>query len=183
MISTSNPRLLGAVAVAGGASWIATAAILTADRDGVRADEITTTAAHVAIGAMSLALVLTVAGVLLLSRSIPTSRAPWVVVVGQLLLAGASTVSNVRGEDAAWFVVAAPIANALWLFGSIATAAALRRAGVGRPVAIGLPLVWVGAIPLSVAGCAALSGAYWIAVGLGAVLAVRPRPAATAPVV
>ena len=73
------------------------------------------------------------------------------------------------------------LANALWLFGSIATARALRRAGSSRALAFGLPAAWLCAIPFSLLGCSVLAGAYWIAVGLGAVLAAPSRPLVAAP--
>lgn len=172
----ANPRLLGAIAAAGGLAWTVVAGLQIVRADGVRDDVVATTAAHVALSAMAFALVTTVAGLILLARSIPGSRAPLVAGAGQLLLAVASTSSNIRGEDASWFVVAAPVANALWFFGSIAMARALRQAGASRPLAFGLPLVWAGAIPLSLLGFGVFSGAYWITVGLGAVLAIPTRP-------
>lgn len=173
----ANPRLLGAIAAAGGVAWTIGGGLQIMRADGVRDDVVATTAAHVALSAMAFALVTTIAGLVLLARSIPGSRAPLVAGAGQLLLAVASTSSNIRGDDASWFVVAAPVANALWLFGSIAMARALRKAGASRLVAFGLPLVWAGAIPLSLLGFGVLSGAYWITVGLSAVIALPTRPA------
>jgi hypothetical protein len=63
-------------------------------------------------------------------------------------------------------VVVAPITNALWLFGSIALAVSLKRAGsVPRWVYLCLPLVWVGGIPLSTLGGGLISGAYLLTLG------------------
>ena len=63
-------------------------------------------------------------------------------------------------------MVVAPITNALWLFGSIALAISLKRAGhVPRWVYLGLPIVWVGSIPLGTLGGGLIAGAYWLAVG------------------
>jgi hypothetical protein len=63
-------------------------------------------------------------------------------------------------------VVVAPITNALWLFGSIALAVSLKRAGrVPRWVYLGLPFVWVAGIPLDTLGGRLIAGAYWLAVG------------------
>ena len=63
-------------------------------------------------------------------------------------------------------MVVAPLANAGWLFGSIAMAVSLKRAGrVPGAIAIGLPLSWVATLPLAVVGGGVVAGVYWMATG------------------
>ncbi|WP_205696625.1 hypothetical protein [Conexibacter sp. SYSU D00693] len=51
------------------------------------------------------------------------------------------------------------------LFGSVALAVSLRRAGrVPAALAIGLPLTWLAALPLSMVGGGIVAGACWLVV-------------------
>ena len=51
---------------------------------------------------------------------------------------------------ASWFNAIAPLTNAVWLFGSIALAVSLKRAGhVATAMAVGLPMAWIGTIPMA----------------------------------
>ena len=85
---------------------------------------------------------------------------------GTILLALAVVSSIVHGEDYGFFAMIAPLANAGWLFGSIAIAIWLRRAGrVSAPVYVGLPLSWIAMLPMSVIGGGVLTGAYYLTVG------------------
>jgi hypothetical protein len=78
----------------------------------------------------------------------------------------AGPASLVMGHDGVWFNVIAPLTNAVWLFGSIALAVSLKRAGqVGAVIAIGLPVVWLGTIPLAVLGGGLITGAYLMTLG------------------
>jgi hypothetical protein len=80
---------------------------------------------------------------------------------------GLTSISSlVMGHDGVWFNVIAPLTNAVWLFGSIALAVSLKRAGqVGAVIAIGLPVVWLGTIPLAVLGGGLITGAYLMTLG------------------
>jgi hypothetical protein len=159
-------RLSAPAAMAGGAAWIATGAIQLTGRDELRTEEIETVLEHVLLGLLSTALLLTAPAVLALARHARTRRPAYVAVAGQVLLAIAATTSNLAGHDPAFFLVVAPLANALWLFGAIGLAVSLLRAAeVSKLVAFGLPAVQVFALPLSVVGGPIVSGAYWIAVG------------------
>ena len=180
MTTTSHTRPLAALAALGGAAWVAVGTLMIADGEAIRTETLETTSAYVSAFTMAAALALTVAGIVLLARAIPASKAPIATGAGQLLLAVACLATAIKGEDPAWFIVAAPLANALWFFGAIAMARALRRAGsVPAVVAFGLPVVWVCSIPLSLLGLNVVAGAYWIAVGLSALLApARPAFAA-----
>jgi hypothetical protein len=93
-------------------------------------------------------------------------KAAVAAAAGTLALGAASITSLVNGSDLALFNVVAPLANAAWLFGSIALAVALKRSGnVSTFVAVGLPLAWVATIPLATVGGGVVSGAYYLAVG------------------
>jgi hypothetical protein len=160
------PRFSALAAMTGGAAWIAAGAIQLSGRDELRTDEIEIVLEHIMLGLLSTALLLTAPAVLALARHARTRRPAYVAAAGQVLLAIAATTSNIAGHDPAFFLVVAPLANAMWLFGAIGLAVSLRRAGeVSKLVAFGLPAVQVFALPLSVVGGPIVSGAYWLAVG------------------
>jgi hypothetical protein len=166
MNTSSHTRLAALAAMAGGAAWVVAGTIQLTAGDEVRTSAVETALAHVLLGAMAVALLCTAPAVLALARHARTRRPACVAVTGQVLLAIACTTSNVVGHDPAFFLVAAPLANGLWLLGSIGLAVSLHRAGeVGRAVAFGLPAVQVFALPLSTFGGPLVSGVYWLAVG------------------
>jgi hypothetical protein len=133
------------------------------------------------MGFFAAALALSAPVVLALADRARTRRPGYVAAIGQVLLAIAATTSNIAGHDPVFFVVVAPLANAMWLAGAIALAVSLKRAGeVPNAVAYGLPLVQVFALPLSVIGGPIVSGGYWLVVA--SLLAAdgrspQPRPA------
>jgi hypothetical protein len=153
-------------ALAGGAVWVANGAIRLTARDELRTAAIESVLEHVLLGLMAAALVLTAPALVALARHARSRRPAYLAAAGQVLLAIAVTTSNVAGHDPLFFLIAAPLANALWLVGAIGLAVSLRRAGgVDRLVAFGLPAVQVFALPLAIAGGPVVAGAYWLAVG------------------
>jgi hypothetical protein len=176
-ITSLRTRLSALAAMAGGGAWVATGAIHLTGRDELRTDAIESVLEHTLLGLMAAALLLTAPAIVALARHARTRRPAYVAVAGQVLLAIAVTTSNIVGHDPAFFLVAAPLANAMWLFGAIALAVSLRRAGEVAPVvAFGLPAVQVFALPLSIVGGPIVGGAYWLAVGyLLSVDALRRR--------
>lgn len=163
---SNHARLVSYAAMAAGATWVATGAIQLTGRDELRTSTIESGLEHAMMGLMAAALLLSAPAVIALSRHARSNRGAYVAATGQVLLAVAVTVSNIAGHDPGFFLVAAPLANAMWLFGAIALAISLRRAGeVSKLVAFGLPAVQVFALPLSVVGGPIVSGAYWLAVG------------------
>lgn len=180
---SSHRRLAAFAAMAGGAVWVVTGAIQLTGRDELRTEAIETGLAHAMLGVFAAALLLTAPAVIALARHATGRRAAYLAAGGQVLLAIAATVSNIEGHDPAFFLVAAPLANAMWLFGAIGLAVSLRRAGeVPKLVAFGLPAVQVFALPLAVVGGPVLSGAYWLAVGyLLSVDGLRQERPASAP--
>ena len=161
-----SARLSTLAAMAGGGAWVATGAIHLSGRDELRTGDIETALEHLLLGLMAAALVLTAPAIVALARHARTRRPAYVAAAGQVLLASAVTTTNIVGHDPVFFLVAAPLANAIWLFGAIALAVSLHRAGeVARVVAFGLPAVQIFALPLSIVGGPLVSGAYWLAVG------------------
>lgn len=160
-------RMAALGAMLGGVALIVGGVIQLAAADRVQTGESVETAiAHVSLAALTLALVALVPAMLELSNYARTRRPAYVATVGMSLLAVATTVSNVVGEDRLFFFVAAPLGNLLWLAGSVGLALSLYRAGrVPRWLAIGVPLVQVASLPLSVLGGGILGGAFWLAVG------------------
>jgi hypothetical protein len=166
MNTALHTRLSSFAAAAGGAAWVVFGAIQLTGRDELRTSAIESALEHVLLGVMAVALLCTAPAVLALARHARTPRPAYVAVAGHVLLAIACSTSNVAGHDPAFFLVAAPLANALWLFGSIGLAVSLNRAGeVGRAVAFGLPAVQIVSLPLSMFGGSLIGGAYWLAVG------------------
>lgn len=174
---STNIRLAAFAAMAGGSAWIVTGAIHLTAGDEVHKDTVETTLAHVMLGVFSVALLLTVPAVLALARKARTPRPGYVAAAGQVALAIAATTSNVAGEDPTFFLVVAPIANAMWFFGTIGLAVSLYRAGaISKQIAFALPAIQLFCLPLSVAGGGIVGGAIWIAVAyLMSVDALRGR--------
>jgi hypothetical protein len=108
-------------------------------------------------------------------------RAATVAITGQLALAALTVISNVRGEDPSFFAAVAVPTNLMWFGGFVAIAIGLYRSGrVPRAIAIGLPLTWVAALPLSAVGGGLLAGAYFLVLGWLLAQGELPRRAAVA---
>jgi len=161
-------RFAALSAMAAGALWIASGAMQLTKRDDIVGEAVDTLAAHVLLGLLAGALVLTVPAVLTLGRH-ARGRGPrfsYAASAGMLTVAVAATTANIVGEDPLFFLVAAPLGNLFWLVGTIGLAVALHRAGVvPRSVAIALPSMQVFALPLSFIGGPIVTGAFWIAIG------------------
>lgn len=179
----NRTNLSARLMILAGAIWTAMGVLQATRPDWITTNVIENTAEHVMMAGLSLVLLLMVPAFALLGRYASGSTPVKVIAVGTVALAVTITGSNIHGDDPWWFVIAAPISNALWFFGSVALAVLLRRAGrVPAWVYVGLPLAWIAALPLSPIGGPVLSGAYWIAVGslilLDALEQRRPAPAA-----
>jgi hypothetical protein len=133
--------------------------------DSQSAENTTVGIEHVILGGLTLTLVLLIPVVLHLGRLAGKPRAAAVTVTGQVLLASLTVISNVRGEDPAFFDAVAAPSNLLILGGLIALAVGLRRRGVlSRSLAIGLPLSWILTLAMG-ATFSPIAGAYWLAIG------------------
>ena len=122
---------------------------------------------HVVLGLYAICLLLLVPAYQALSTFSGGNRSAHIAALGMVLLAVGMTATNLHNEDYGWFAPVAGAANALWLFGTIALAVSLYRAGrAPRWVALGVVLTWIGGIPLSQLGGAMLPGAYWLAIAV-----------------
>ena len=163
---TLSTRLRTAAVSAAGAVFAA-AAVVEVTHGSSSESKVQTVADHLLISFFAAGLILIVPGLLALGRYAEGRLAVGakVAAAGTLALAAASTASNLHGGDYSWFPAVAGPANAMWLFGSIALAVALRRAGrVSAAVAIGLPLTWIAVIPLASVGGGLIAGGYWMTV-------------------
>ena len=126
--STIHPRLTAFAAMAGGA-MAAAAGVLQATGLDWEGTAVTTAPQHVCMALFAASLVLTIPTVLALAeQAVGRLRiGRFGIVAGQLAVATAATVSNIRGEDASWFPAVAGPANLVWALGSIALAVALYR--------------------------------------------------------
>ena len=184
-VNTVKPRFntrlaLLAVTVAA-AMWIVAGALQLTNPDEVRDTTTDTVIGHFAVALFSGALALTIPLALALGDYARSRRPAYLMSAGLGLLALASTISNIVGHDPVFFLVAAPIANLMWLGGAIWLAVSLSKAGlVPRWVAIALPFVQVFALPLSFIGGMIVAGGYYIAAAqvLKAEAAAEPAPEA-----
>lgn len=173
-------RLAAALAVLGGIAWAAAGPLQLFVGDAAQ-DRVDTPVLHAELALFSVALLLTAPAMLVLGRRIAWRWPGPAAAAGMVALAAAGAASNVHGRDYGWFVVVAPVANLLWLGGTVALAIGLSRArAVPRLAAWMLPVAWVTALPLNQFGGSIVTGAYWIAMGalIGGVVATRtPAPA------
>ena len=161
---TPRIKLAAASAIAAGVAWFISGPLQLA---GINEHEtqVVTTGEHILIGLFSLAMVLTIPGILALGAKAGRVVAARTAGTGIGFVAAAAVYSNINGEDAAWFPAVAVPGNLAWLVGSIVVAVGLRKAGASKVVAIGLPLTVVFALPLSAVGGGIIAGAYWMAMG------------------
>ena len=177
----TTDRVAGRFAVMAGAVMAVGGAIY-ATRPDVQSERVTEPVEHAILVILAGLLLLAIPPVIALGRRAGGTwgpRAAAVAVTGQVALAITCTVSNLNSGDPDWFIVAAPLANLLWLGGWVTLAVLLARSGaVARWIAIALPLSWALLLPGSVLGLGLVAGAYWIALGTmmaGGTLA-RRRP-------
>lgn len=183
MPALTSPRLAAAGAVVGGAAFAVAGAMQATGLDW-KENAVQTPLQHLTMALFAVALVAVVPAVAALAQfATGRLRYGWIgIAAGQTAVAAASTASNIRGVDPAWFPAVAIVANGLWTVGTFALAVALYRARrVPRLVAAGLVVSYLGAIPLATHGGGILTGCYWLALGylltLGALERRNPQPA------
>jgi hypothetical protein len=164
--SILKSRLVALAAIAGGIVYAFCGAIeATQDFKGTH-NTIDSTGEYLVTGGFSLSLILTVWAYRELGRSGSRPRAAMAAVVAQMVLAGLSVISVIRGEDLSIFNVVAPICLLTWLVSSIVIGVGLKKTrAVPKSVAYGLPAIMIATIPLSTIGGPLVTGAFWIAVG------------------
>ena len=137
---------------------------------------------HLTLACLTALLALMALVTLHLGQRAGAPRRALVPAVGMLVLAALTIVSNVKGSDPSFFDAVAGITNLMWFGGWIALAVVLaRRGALPRPLAIGLPLLWIAAIPGSLIGLGALGAAYCVVLGRTLAGAERPAPAFVIP--
>lgn len=160
-------RVAGRIAMAAGAVMAALGATYAIRQDLDR-ELVDRPIDHIVLTGLAVVLVLVIPATLALGRrgGVLGRRGSRVATAGLVGLAITCTVANVNGADPAWFVVAAPVTNLMWLGGWVAVAVGLFRGrAVARPLAVALPLSWVALLPLSMLGGGLLAGGYWLALG------------------
>ena len=131
---------------------------------------INSTAEYVVTAGFAAALMLTAPGYLALGRRFGAVRASQVIVAATLILSVTTWTSVIRGADAGFFDVLAPLCIVTWLGASIALAVAARRRGASLGFAIALPALVLATIPLAQVGGGLITAAFWAA------QTVRPAP-------
>jgi hypothetical protein len=131
--------------------------------------EVVGLAGQLVISFFIVALVAMAPAVIALGRYARPGRAQKVAtaVAGATTLLGLTSITSlVMGHDGVWFNVIAPLTNAVWLFGSIALAVSLKRAcRVATAIAVGLPVAWIGTIPMATIGGGLITGSYFLTLG------------------
>jgi hypothetical protein len=155
-----------AAMMASGAAYAGTGVVQIVHSQRGAGEDVVGVAGYLSLGLFAVALILSAAGFLGLGERARSEKGAVVAAIGCLALGITCLTSIVNSHDLPFFVVVAPITNAMWLFGSIALAVSLKRAGrVPKAVYWGLPLVWIGGIPLSTFGGGLIAGAYLLATG------------------
>src|SRR5580765_7686750 len=129
MPDLTSPRLAAAGAAVGGAAFAVAGALQATGLDWTE-NAVETPLQHVTMMLVAVALVAVVPALAALGRLAGGRlRHAWIgIAAGQVAIAAASTVSNVRSVDAAWFPAVAVAANLVWILGTFALAFALWRA-------------------------------------------------------
>lgn len=181
-IKRISQTLAGKAAIAGG-SLFAADGVLQIVHPQETGSKVVGLAGHLNIAFFLVALILIAPSFLALARYARpgiAQTAAKAAATGTALLGVTCISSLVMGHDGVWFNVIAPLTNAVWLFGSVTLAVSLRRAGrVPAMVAVGLPLAWLGTIPLGTLGGGLFTGAYFVAVGtllVGDAFEIKCRP-------
>jgi hypothetical protein len=160
----SNIRFVGGTAIAAGIALAVSGIIQVTDTP---SGETTVVGIeHVSLGAFTAALVLMIPAVLRLGALAARGRMATLAVGGQVALALLTITSNVSGEDLGIFPAVAAASNLAIFAGFVALAIALRRGGhLPQALAIGVPLSWIAALPMSSIGGTVLAGGFWIVLG------------------
>lgn len=168
-LNSISDNLAGGAALLAGATFAAGGVTQIVHSQRHAGSRVVGTAGYLALSFFVVALISAAPSFIALARRARSSRvlkAATAAAAGTAVLGLTSITSLVNGHDLGLFNVVAPLTNGAWLLGSIILAVALKRAGsVPTAVAVGLPIVWVAAIPLSTFGGGVIAGAYFLAIG------------------
>ncbi|HJX19948.1 MAG TPA: hypothetical protein VJ454_03090, partial [Steroidobacteraceae bacterium] len=164
--TTLSARITGALTIAGGAAFAALAA-LEITHPHIHAIAVKTPAEHAILALFAAGMLLIAPAFFSLaefgSRVAPAKAA----ASGLVLLAIGSTYANVRGGDPGWFNALAGVTNLLWLGCSIWLAFNLyRNSNLHKAIPLMLPISWATTIVGARIGGGAVSGLYWVVVGV-----------------
>jgi hypothetical protein len=159
-------RFASPAAIASGALYAGAGIVQIVHNQRGAGEDVVGVAGYLSLSFFALALILSAPLFLALAEKARSNKGAVAAAIGVVVLGVTCITSVINSHDLVFFKFVAPITNALWLFGSIALAVSLKRAGgVQRWVYRGLPLIWVGGIPLSTFGGGLISAAYLMAVG------------------
>jgi hypothetical protein len=168
-IRSISDKLAGRAAILAGVAFAAEGVTQIVHSQRHAGNRVVGVAGYLALSLFVVALVSVAPSFLALARrarSGSAGKAALAAAAGTLVLGLTSITSIVNGHDLGLFNVVAPLTNAAWLFGSIVLAVSMKRAGeVPTAIALGLPIMWVAAIPLATVGGGVIAGAYCLAVG------------------
>jgi hypothetical protein len=168
-VKNISNSLAGRLAMAAGALFAASGVVQIVHSQRDTGSQVVGLAGHLNLGFFLLALILVSPTFVVLARYARPGKAEKAALAAGLgtCVLGLTCISSlVLGHDGVWFNAIAPLTNAAWLFGSVALAVSLKRAGrVPTIVAVGLAVAWVAMIPLATIGGGLITGAYFLAVG------------------
>lgn len=168
-IKNISEKIAGKAAMGAGAAFAAEGVVQLVNSQRDTGSKVVGLAGHLNLGFFILGLILMAPSLVVLARYSRGGAMEKVAVAmaGAVTLLGLTSVTSlVLGHDGVWFNVIAPLTNAVWLFGSIALAVSLKRAGrVPSAIAYGLPVAWIGTIPLATVGGGLITGGYLLTLG------------------
>jgi hypothetical protein len=170
VITSFSNRVAAPAALAAGGAWAADG-VLQLIHPQTSSDTLVVGAAGYANLALFVAALLLVSPAFVALGERPRTklalRAGIAAAAGTVLLAITGITSLAHGRDYSFFPPVAVVTNAAWLLGSIVIAVALKRTRTApRWAAYGLPVAWIGSIPLATHGGGLITGAYWMATSL-----------------
>jgi hypothetical protein len=170
VIKSFSNRVAAPAAMAAGAAWAADG-VLQLIHPQTSSDTLVVGAAGYANLALFVAALILVSPAFVALGEKPGTRvalrAGIAAAAGTVLLAITGISSLAHGRDYSFFPVVAVVTNGAWLLGSIVIAVALKRTRTAPKWAVyGLPVAWIGSIPLATHGGGLITGAYWMAASL-----------------
>ena len=169
-IKSFSNRVAAPAALAAGAAWAADGVVQLIHPQTSSDTLVVGTAGYANLALFVAALILVSPAFVALGEKPRTKlalRAGIAAAAGTVLLGITGITSLAHGRDYSFFPAVATVTNAAWLLGSIALAIALKRTRTAPAwIAYGLPIAWIGTIPLATHGGGLITGAYWMVTSL-----------------
>jgi hypothetical protein len=170
VITSFSNRIAAPAALAAGAAWAADGVVQLIHPQTSSGTLVVGTAGYANLALFVIALILVSPAFVALGGKPGTKlarRAGIAAASGTFLLALTGISSLAHGRDYSFFPAVATVTNAAWLLGSITLAIALKRTQTAPAwIAYGLPVAWIGTIPLATHGGGLITGAYWMVTSL-----------------